>query len=104
LGRWEDHAHLLAQAQQVGAGSVDVLVVDPHRSLDAHAFDQVVHAVEHPQQRALAAAAGADQGGHLARRDLQVDGDQGLEIAVEKVKAPGLDAEVAHAHPNLPVM
>ncbi len=96
IGALKDHAHLFAQAEQVGSGGEDVLAVDNDLAFDAHAVDQVVHAVEHPQQGALAAAAGPDQGGHLADGYAQIDPGKGLEIAVKKVQGAGFYTDLVH--------
>jgi hypothetical protein len=62
----EDHADALAQLDDVHARVVDVDPVDPDLAGgDARAVDQVVHAVEAAQERALAAAGGPDEGGDL---------------------------------------
>ena len=49
-------------------GDEDVLAVEEHLALGALVRIEVVHAVEHAQQRGLAAAGRADEGGHLVRR------------------------------------
>ena len=49
---------------------------------------EVVHAVEGAQQRRLAAARGADEGGDLLVRDVEVDVLQRLVPAVEEVQVP----------------
>ena len=65
----EDHADAPAQRDHVDARAVDVLAVEEQLPAGAAAGDQVVHAVDGAQQRALAAAARADDGRHLARRE-----------------------------------
>ena len=52
-------------------GVEQVLAVEQHLALGALAGIEVVHAVEHAQQRRLAAARGADEGRHLAELQRQ---------------------------------
>ena len=66
-------------------------VVDQHLPLDAGAGNDVVHPVERPQERALAAAGRADEGGD----DVRVNGDRDVVerpgLAVEEVQPFRLD-------------
>src|SRR5260370_4503366 len=56
------------------------LVDDPPADVDVAAGDGL-EACDHPQQRGLAAAGGADQHAELAVADLEVDALDGLEAA-----------------------
>ena len=49
----EDHAHAPAQRHDVHGPLIDVLAVEQHAALDPDAFDQIVHAIEHAQERDL---------------------------------------------------
>ena len=80
----EDHADAPAQRDHVHARAVDVLAVEEQLARRAAAGDQVVHAVDRPQQRALAAAAGADDGRHLAGWEIERDVLHRLVVAVEE--------------------
>jgi hypothetical protein len=67
----EDHADLRPEARQVQAWFVDVPSVD-----DEPAGLDRLQAVDAPDQRALAGAAGAAHHGYLAPGHLEVDVDQ----------------------------
>ena len=69
----EHHPDPAAEGDDVGAGGVDVPPFDDDLSLDPRPGDDVVHPVQGPQERALAAAGRTDEGRHQVRRDL--DGD-----------------------------
>src|SRR5699024_8658511 len=58
----EHHAYLFAQARYVHVFPIYVLAVIEHLALDAHARNQVVHAVERLEEGALAAAGWPDEG------------------------------------------
>src|SRR5207237_5073774 len=83
-GLLEHHAYALPKLEQV-AGGQDVLALKHYPALGTAARNQVVHQVEHPQQRGLAAAGRADEDGDPLRRDLQIDALKGLELAVIEV-------------------
>ena len=82
----EHHADLGAQRVQVDVGVDDVLAVQQHLARRPLAGIEAVHAVQHPQQRRLAAAGGADHAGDLAVREVEVDALQRLVVAVEEVE------------------
>ena len=82
----EHHPDQLADLDRVDAGAVEVLAVVEDRAVDRRARDQVVHAVEAADQRALAAARRPDQGGDAVAAD------------VERDVAHGRIAVVADAH------
>jgi hypothetical protein len=71
--RLEDHADLPPHAHRVGVGRVDVLIVEQDLALHARAHDQLVHAVQRPQEGRLPAAGGADQRRDLVRLQRDVD-------------------------------
>ena len=58
------HAHLLRPPACV----VDVLAVEQDLAVERGAGNELVHAVQQPQERALAAARRTDERGHLAGR------------------------------------
>ena len=55
-----------------------------------HAIDQVIHAIEIPQQSGFAAPRWSDEGGNLALRNLHVNVIEGLLVAVVKVEIASL--------------
>ena len=69
----EDHADPLAHLDRVDVGAVEVLAVVEDRALDRGARDQVVHAVEAADERALAAAGRADERRDVVLVDLERD-------------------------------
>ena len=81
VGLLEHHAHPLAQLVDVDV-AVDVLPVQKDFAGDFAALHQVVHAVEGLEQGGLAAAGGADEGGHLVGGNVHVHGFQRLKVAV----------------------
>ena len=62
VGLLEHHADVAAHRDRVDGRVVDVLAAEVDVALEAEAADQVVHAVEAAQHRALAAAGRADEG------------------------------------------
>ena len=68
------------------SGVEDVLAVEQHFAGGALVGIEIVHAVEHAQQRRFAAARRADEGGDLVRVERQRDVFQRLELAVEKIE------------------
>ena len=87
----EDHPDQLADLDRVDARPVEVLAVVEQLALHFGGGDQVVHPVEAAQQRALAAAGGADQRRHLVAADLHRDPLDGGDAAVEDVDALQLE-------------
>ena len=77
----EHHADAPPQGDDVDARRVDVLAVDEDRAFDPGARDDVVHPVQRPEERGLAAARRADERRHLVRMNLEVDA---LEDPVER--------------------
>jgi hypothetical protein len=88
----EHHADLAAHGDGIDPRSVQVDAVDEDRALDVGAGDDLVHAVQRPQERRLPAAGRADQGGHRARLDDHVDVLHGEEVAVVDVEVLDDDA------------
>ena len=84
----EHHADVAADHHRVDRLGVDVLAEELHVALEAEARDQVVHAVEAAQHRALAAARGADEAGDLALLDRHVAVAHGQELAVVDLVDP----------------
>ena len=69
----------------IHVGGVDVLPFEEDLPLDAGPVDQIVHPVEKPQQRRLAAAGGTDEGGDPVFFEIQGDVGQRPEAAVEEI-------------------
>jgi hypothetical protein len=80
------------------AGVVEVVAVDEHLALDARAGDDLVHAVERAEERGLAAARRADEGGDAAGLDLEAHALDGEELAVVDVEISDFDA-LGHGFP-----
>ena len=59
--------------------------------LDANRVDQVVHAIDAPQQCGLAATGGTDQRRHLALGDRHADVEQRLLLAVPEIEVLDLE-------------
>ena len=93
----EHHADPRAQRIQVDRRVDDVLAVHHHLAGGALAGIEVVHPVQHAQQRGLAAAGRADHAGHLAVRKIQVDALQRAVAAVEEIQVADGDARLVHA-------
>src|ERR1700680_3566594 len=87
----EDHSNLLAQVEELGR-SDDVAAVEHHRSLRSRAGNEVVHAVENPQQSGLAAPRRTDDGRDPPLGDLEGDVLQRAGLAIEEGK--GVDLEL----------
>src|SRR5690606_42157333 len=83
----EHHPDAPPHLDGVDVGAVELDAVVAHAALDPDALDEVVHAVDRPEQRALAAPGGADQ-----RRDLVAR--HGQRDAVYRLVAPVPEAQV----------
>ena len=66
------HAHTLAQKIHVHLRRIDFLPVQRNGASDLAAGHEIIHAVQRLQQRAFAAAAGADEGGDRTFRQVQL--------------------------------
>ena len=84
VGLLEHHAHLLAQI--VDLRLEDVRAVVEHLPGDPYAGDQVVHPVQGFEERGLAAAGGADEGGDGFFGDVDADIFQRLGLTVPQVQ------------------
>ena len=73
VGLLEDHPDRAAHRDHVDGRVVHVGALEQHPTLGAGAGDLLVHAVDAADQRRLAAAGGADDGGHLVGAELEVD-------------------------------
>ena len=93
-GLLEHHADPGAQRIQVDAGVDDVLAVHHHLAGGALSRIQVVHAVQHAQQRRFAAAGRADHAGHLPVRQIEADLLQRPVAAVEEIQVADGDARL----------
>ena len=83
----EHHADLAAQPVQRVLRVEDVLAVQQHLAAGVLPGIQRIDAVEHAQQRRLAAARRADQRGHLLLGNVQVDVLERLLAVVEEIDA-----------------
>ena len=102
-GHWErvraleDHAHALAQVDEVHVLVVDVPVIERDLAVDLHAVDEIIHAVERAQERGLAAARGANECDDFIFRHLKRDIKQGLMRPVIEIEVLCL-----HFHMRVP--
>src|SRR5581483_6348720 len=96
VGLLEHHADPAADLGGVDPVAVDVMTLVLDRAPHPGRRDEVVHAVETPQDRALAAAGRPDEGGDLVGGDVAGDAGHGLVGLV-------LDAQVRHREHDLPV-
>ena len=102
VGLLEHHADPHADFDRVDARAdeVQLVGVQDDLALVAVVGVQVVHAVEAAQQRALAAAAGADQRGDAVLGDGHVDVLQRLERAVVEAEVADLGLDRAATAPR----
>src|SRR6185295_1844629 len=82
----EHHADAGAQDIEVLPGRKNVLAVEQHLAGGALVGIEVVHPVEHAQQRGLAAAGGPDEGGDLVLVERDVDVLQRPMLAIEEIE------------------
>ncbi len=85
----KDHADVLPEVRHVLSGVVDLLAPVGERACYTGAGDEVVHAVDGPQEGGLPAAGGSDQCGDPMGRDVQADVFQGAGLAVIEVQIAG---------------
>src|SRR5262249_10113438 len=78
----EHHADPPSDRDRVDAGTVNRIAVELDLAGDLAARDQLVHPVQGPQERRLAAARGSDQRGHVLADDVEADGPDGLLFAI----------------------
>src|SRR5690606_36647523 len=81
------HADAAADLDRVDVIAVEVIAVIGDLAGDAGAGDQVVHAVEAAQHRALDATGRTDHGGDLTVADGHVHAAHRLVVAVEHAEA-----------------
>ena len=88
----KDHANTFAQRDDFEAGVVDALAADRDIAAMMDALDEVVHTVDAAQKSGLAATRRADESGHLLLRNVEVEVEEHLGVAVPKVVVvPDLD-------------
>src|SRR5262249_59811740 len=92
----EHHANVAAQHHRIDVAGIHVLTVEVDMALEAKSMDEIVHAVEAPQHRALAAARGPDEAGDLALLDGHVAVPHGEELAVEHLLEVTVNDDVFH--------
>ena len=95
VGLLKHHAHALAQQVHIGIRSQHVGAVQQHLSGHAAAGHQVVHAVEGFEQRALAAAGGADKRRNAVARNAQVDALERMKFLIIQIEV--FDFQLVHA-------
>src|SRR5439155_7494651 len=100
VGPLEHHADHAADRGDVHVAVVDVLPVDGERAGDPRVGQDLVHAVDGPQERGLAAARRADQRGHRLRLDDHADAVDRLERPVVGGHPGRLDT-LGHLHHHL---
>ena len=91
VGLLEDHAHALAQLDDVHLAGEDIGVTEADLAGDPNGVDQVVEAVDGTQERGFAASRGSDERGDLAVGDLHRHVKERLLLAV--VEAEVVDRE-----------
>ena len=99
----KDHADAAAKLVDLDL-AVDVHVPHLDGALHLAALDEVVHAVEAAQQGALAAARGADEGGHLVGGDLHVDVFERLKVGIEQIDVLYADVGALDGFTHAPVV
>ena len=87
----EHHADARAQQVDVLVGAQQVVAVEQHLAGGALAGIEVVHAVQHAQQRRLAAARRADEGRRLVGVERQADALERPAVAVEEIEIADRD-------------
>src|SRR5581483_10359197 len=90
----EHHADAPADRRRVDPAVVEVLAPEAHETLDLRADDEVVHAVEAPDERALAAPRRTDHGRDLVRGDVDGDVAQRERAAVVHGEVPNLEHDL----------
>ena len=91
----EDHADELADLDRVDLRAVEVEAVVEELALHLGSGDEVVHAVEAADERALAAARGPDHRRHLVRGDVEREAANGRLAAVRDLEVPYLEDGLA---------
>ncbi len=81
----EDHADAPADVGDAHIVAVDVDVVQLDLARQLRARHQLVHPVQDPQERRLAASGGPDQGGDRVRSHVEVDRPQHVVVAEPRV-------------------
>src|SRR5665213_767648 len=91
IGSLEEHADTTTQSDHPGWVGRSGHALEKNLAARPVAGDQVVHAVDGPEQRALATAAGADDCRDPTLGGGQVDLAERLEVAVPRVETTRLD-------------
>src|SRR6185369_9110990 len=85
IGFLEDHADLPPQGDDIRVRIQNVLPVDDDLTVMVCALGHVAHAIHHAQEGRLAAAGWPDEGSDLLLRNIYIDIQENLLLAVEKV-------------------
>src|SRR5205085_8445764 len=80
------HPDFSTQVDHIRAGSVNILTVNRHGSLDPRARDDIVHAVERAQEGRLAATRWANKRHYHALGNLDRNCVQCLDAAIEEIE------------------
>ena len=92
-GVWllKHHAHALPQFDDVHAGIVDRIAIEPHVAGGPHALHEVIKTVHAPQERRFPAATGTDEGRHLVVRNRHRDAVERLLAAIPEIEPVDLE-------------
>src|SRR5262245_18006992 len=82
----KDHPYFLAQTDNIRPGRIDVPAVYLHCSLDMRSGDGVIHPVERAEKCRFAATRRADESRYPLDRDLNVDTEKSLRLAIKEVE------------------
>src|SRR5690606_34397324 len=88
----EDYPDLPPHLDRVDVTAVEVLAAHHDPAVDAGAGDDLVHAVQRPQEGRLATTRRTDERGHRLGGDGHGDTLDGLEVAVVDVEITDVDA------------
>ena len=69
----EDHAHSLAQGDDLDLGIIKASAIEANVSLVSHAFDEVVQSIQISQQSGFSAAGWTDERSDLLLRDVHAN-------------------------------
>src|SRR6185295_989697 len=91
-GKWKRvrplkyHSHLFPQLKQVCIAAINIPAAEQCLPLDPDTLDEIVHAIEHPQQRGFSATRRADDRGDPFFRDPTVDAFQSVKVPIIKLQ------------------
>ena len=91
VGLLEHHADPSAHVDRIRLRCVDLLPVDGHGTGDARRRNELVHPVQRPEKRALAASRRTDARGDPMGGDAHRHAVEGPRLAVEAAQVPDVD-------------